>query len=103
MVVLLAKHKLKFSLPFTHTHSADDMGLGKTLSMIALIVKTRGKTAEAVRGGGGGPTLQSKGTLVIAPLTLTRMWEEEIVKMVYPGTLSVFLYHGPKRPEDPRE
>lgn len=80
------------------------MGLGKTLSMIALIVKMKGKTAEAVRGGGGGgPTLQSKGTLVIAPLTLTRMWEEEIVKMVYPGTLSVFLYHGPKRPEDPRE
>ena len=71
--------------------------------MIALIVKTKGKTAEAGRGGGGGPTLQSKGTLVIAPLTLTRMWEEEIVKMVYPGTLSVFLYHGPKRPEDPRE
>lgn len=79
------------------------MGLGKTLSMIALIVKMKGKTAEAGRGGGGGPTLQSKGTLVIAPLTLTRMWEEEIVKMVYPGTLSVFLYHGPKRPEDPRE
>ena len=78
------------------------MGLGKTLSMIALIVKTKGKTAEAGRGG-GGPMLQSKGTLVIAPLTLTRMWEEEIVKMVYPGTLSVFLYHGPKRPEDPRE
>ena len=83
------------------------MGLGKTLSMISLIMKKKqlGETSEPQSTGEkrGGPTLRSEGTLVVAPLTLLSIWENEIESKLYPGNLSVFCYHGPKRPKDPRE
>lgn len=46
---------------------------------------------------------QIKSTLVVVPLTLLGMWEREIQSMVDRNTLSVLVYHGPKRTTDHRE
>ena len=31
------------------------------------------------------------------------MWKEEIETKLYPGTLSVLVYHGASRPKDPHK
>lgn len=83
------------------------MGLGKTLSMISLIMKAK-QLEEAVSESQptwesrGRPTLKTEGTLVVAPLTLLSIWEKEIESKLFSGNLTVFRYHGPKRPKDPR-
>uniref|UniRef100_A0A1X7TXG7 Transcription termination factor 2 n=1 Tax=Amphimedon queenslandica TaxID=400682 RepID=A0A1X7TXG7_AMPQE len=86
---------------------ADDMGLGKTLSMISLIMKKKQleeaeSEPQSTGESRGRPTLRTEATLVVAPLTLLSIWENEIESKLYSGNLSVFRYHGPKRPKDPR-
>ncbi|KAK1992149.1 SNF2 family domain-containing protein [Colletotrichum falcatum] len=64
---------------------ADDMGLGKTISVLSLIVSNK-STAPG-----------RKTTLIVAPLSLIRQWEDEIKKKVKPEhELSVFVYHNTK-------
>lgn len=46
---------------------------------------------------------QSRATLVICPVAALMQWKHEIEKHVAPGTLSVYLYHGPKRTKHPEE
>ncbi|CCJ28149.1 unnamed protein product, partial [Pneumocystis jirovecii] len=65
---------------------ADDMGLGKTVQTIALIVsRKRPKCFQNV---------YSKSTLVVAPLSIIRQWESEIINKT---NLSVLVYHGNER------
>lgn len=79
------------------------MGLGKTLSMISLILHTKRERPAVASPKSSDCSFASAGTLVVAPLTLLKIWEDEINSKVYPGHLSVFVYHGPRRPKDPRE
>ena len=46
--------------------------------------------------------MRSSGTLVIAPASLIGQWKEEASVKLEPGLLDTYLYHGPKRTEDPR-
>ena len=50
-----------------------------------------------------GKTAQSRTTLVICPVAALMQWKHEIEKHVAPGTLRVYLYHGPKRTKNPEE
>lgn len=67
---------------------ADDMGLGKTVMMIALVATVR-------------PLKGARGTLIVCPLSVMGQWERELSARTKPGTLSVLVYHGPSRPQDP--
>ncbi len=78
------------------------MGLGKTLSMISLVIVQKGKQPIVERRV-DDQLLRVKGTLVVCPLTLLEMWDQEIRSRVRPHTLSVLVYHGPKRTKDYRE
>ncbi|KAI9793804.1 MAG: hypothetical protein M1833_000527 [Piccolia ochrophora] len=84
---------------------ADMMGLGKTLSVLALVVATMDdasawskqrpparQTEEEV------PLMRnSKGTLLIAPLSTVGNWEEQIKMHLDDSTLSSYIYHGTDR------
>ena len=61
---------------------ADAMGLGKTIQTIATMVKNPSTDRKI------------KNTLIILPLPLLQQWKEEIESK---STLSVYIYHGPKR------
>jgi hypothetical protein len=50
-----------------------------------------------------GKAAQSRATLVICPVAALMQWKHEIEKHVAPGTLSVYLYHGPRRTKIPEE
>ncbi|OHW97628.1 SNF2 family domain-containing protein [Colletotrichum incanum] len=65
---------------------ADDMGLGKTISVLSLIVSNKSSTPGR------------KTTLIVAPLSLIRQWEDEIKKKVKTEhVLSVFIYHNTQK------
>ncbi|KAK1985891.1 SNF2 family domain-containing protein [Colletotrichum cereale] len=65
---------------------ADDMGLGKTISVLSLIVSNKSTTPGR------------KTTLIVAPLSLIRQWEDEIKKKIKPEhSLSVFIYHNTQK------
>uniref|UniRef100_A0A7S0BQX2 Uncharacterized protein n=1 Tax=Rhodosorus marinus TaxID=101924 RepID=A0A7S0BQX2_9RHOD len=66
--------------------------MGKTLQTIALILARRKREND--------PSV-SKTTLVVCPLVALNQWDSEIKKFTEKGSLSVLLYHGPKRPADP--
>ena len=83
---------------------ADMMGLGKTLSILSLIV---GSLGEAEAWSKKKPSqhperrplllLNSKCTLLVAPLSTLANWEEQIKAHILPDTLSVYVYHGSNR------
>ena len=87
---------------------ADMMGLGKTLSILSLIV---GSLADAESFSLCSPPRSPqqmllrnlKGTLLVAPMSTIQNWEEQISAHIAPGTLSVYVYHGPKRTADHHE
>ncbi|KAJ7821729.1 P-loop containing nucleoside triphosphate hydrolase protein, partial [Mycena leptocephala] len=61
---------------------ADDMGLGKTITMLALILETRGGTAENAR----------RANLVVAPLSVLETWNAEATR--HCPSLKKLLYRG---------
>lgn len=63
---------------------ADEVGYGKTATTLALIDQTRSEAAnfaEVTREG----TVSLKATLIIVPQTLTRQWENQIIKFLGRG------------------
>ncbi|KAJ8131633.1 hypothetical protein O1611_g1992 [Lasiodiplodia mahajangana] len=83
---------------------ADDMGLGKTVTMLALI----GLTLSLERCGCQATptkTMQSpftRGTLVVVPLSLLVVWEEQIKEHMSPE-IRTLVYYGPDRTKNPYE
>jgi len=78
---------------------ADVMGLGKTLQVICLIISSLDAAAAfaAPTEGKRPPKRRVKTTLVVSPLSTIGNWEGQIKAHVKFGTLSVYVYHGPKR------
>lgn len=107
---------------------ADMMGLGKTLSTLSLIAST---TSDALTWASQEPVRQntgpqkqlqnqfvppkpdslgltqakrnSKGTLLVCPLSTITNWEEQIKQHVHHGAFSYHIYHGPHRIKDMNE
>ena len=71
------------------------MGLGKTLQMIAVIA------ASKAAAGASGARLRP--TLVVCPVSVMSVWEEQLAAHSTAGALSVHVYHGPGRSRDPSE
>ena len=71
---------------------ADEMGMGKTIQAISLIMAHRAKAGAQV-----------KSTLVVCPLVAMVQWRGEIEKYCTAGSLSLTIYHGPKRVTDSTE
>ncbi|KAL8906452.1 MAG: hypothetical protein Q9171_006264 [Xanthocarpia ochracea] len=65
------------------------MGLGKSLSMISLIALDL-----SVRGTS---SLLTGPTLLVVPLSLLSLWENELGTHLEPGTLTYWRYYGPNR------
>ncbi|KAF8161207.1 SNF2 family N-terminal domain-containing protein [Crassisporium funariophilum] len=66
---------------------ADAMGLGKTLTMIALIIATKGDSDVGF----------SKSTLIVVPVSVLSNWEKQIEDHCTQGALSSCVYYGTKR------
>ncbi|KAG6037663.1 hypothetical protein E4U41_004889 [Claviceps citrina] len=82
---------------------ADDMGLGKTLQSVALILTNR-KPGEGSAGWKKQYEEVEKTTLVVAPLSLIRQWEQEIADKVESSHgLKVLVHHGPQRTKDAKQ
>ncbi|KAI3546212.1 SNF2 family domain-containing protein [Colletotrichum abscissum] len=67
---------------------ADDMGLGKTISVLSLMVSQKSTK----------PTCKT--TLIVAPLSLIRQWEDEIKKKLKSGpphALTVYIHHSTQK------
>lgn len=91
------------------------MGLGKTIEVIALILKSFTESTEFVtnlktRISDGdievtdfdSSLMPTKGTLIVCPLSTVSNWEDQIQQHVKRGALSVYVYHGAARCQDPR-
>ncbi|CAN8270214.1 unnamed protein product [Cochlearia groenlandica] len=77
---------------------ADDQGLGKTISTIALILYQKLKSQSKPR------SRKSGGTLVICPASVVKQWARELEdKVSDEHKLSVLVYHGSNRTNDPIE
>ncbi|KAK7962443.1 uncharacterized protein PG986_003268 [Apiospora aurea] len=73
---------------------ADDMGLGKTISTLALLVDGRVPASQTSPGRLGT-------SVVVAPVSLLRQWENEIKdKVKHTHLLKVHDYHKKKLPYD---
>ncbi len=110
---------------------ADDMGLGKcclvhfltrtesligkTIEVIAVMLrsyeesinwvqsmKNRSPIADVQINDHDPALMPTKGTLIVCPLSTVSNWEEQIQAHVKRGTLSVYVYHGAARCQDPR-
>ncbi|WBW74765.1 DNA translocase Rhp16b [Schizosaccharomyces osmophilus] len=77
---------------------ADDMGLGKTIQTISLILshpyhdeslETTDETEKSIK--------PCRSTLVVAPLSLIKQWEEEVHSK---SNLKALVYHGANRKRD---
>ncbi|KAJ4890975.1 SNF2 domain-containing protein / helicase domain-containing protein / zinc finger protein-related [Raphanus sativus] len=81
---------------------ADDQGLGKTISIIALILLQKLKSQS--RHSKRRRSRRSGGTLVVCPASVVKQWAKELDdKVSLEHKLSVLVYHGSKRTNDPVE
>ncbi|CAG8441978.1 15256_t:CDS:10 [Acaulospora colombiana] len=103
---------------------ADDMGLGKTIQIIALVLGTQKEAIEFSQRssscdsfcaininqssaqsksdfGFDVPTMKSRGTLIVCPLSTVSNWEDQLTHHVQQGSLSFYVYHGGARISDP--
>ncbi|KAJ3255193.1 Eukaryotic initiation factor 4A-III [Boothiomyces macroporosus] len=110
---------------------ADDMGLGKTIQIISIILKGQPKQLTNVVNARASPavedpfgflskiekiepkkdelkvdnlaTIPSRTTLIICPLSTIHNWEDQILTHTKEDSLSVLVYHGNSRINDPRK
>lgn len=75
--------------PFQGGILADSMGLGKSLTVISLLATDWSEHAQKLIG--------VPPTLLVVPLSLLQMWEDELKRHLHPQTLRCWRYHGPKR------
>ncbi|KAG0307937.1 hypothetical protein BGZ98_009395 [Dissophora globulifera] len=90
---------------------ADDMGLGKTIQSMALIVSRPcgpiddpviwDDRQEYYQPPPKSKLVQTKATLVIAPVGLVYQWAEELRSKTLPGLLKIHIYHGGSKFNDP--
>lgn len=87
---------------------SDEMGMGKSLTMLSAIVDSLAAAEYFAQSGRrdlaskGIRKPASKATLVVVPSTLVLdAWVEQVQKHIYPNTLNIHKYHGPKRVLDP--
>ncbi|XP_035229205.1 transcription termination factor 2-like [Stegodyphus dumicola] len=78
---------------------ADDMGLGKTLTILSLILKQK-ENKNFLSSSQSGNDI-CKGTLIVCMASIIHQWKDEICRHCG-SNVSVFIYHGPKRQNDPR-
>jgi DNA repair protein RAD16 len=71
---------------------ADEMGMGKTIQTISLIMKNRASSPGTPSRG--EPV---KSTLVVCPQVAMVQWRGEIERYCKAGSLTLTMYHGPKR------
>ncbi|KAF0325304.1 WD domain-containing protein, partial [Colletotrichum asianum] len=78
--------------------SADEMGLGKTLTMLALTAAARDPTAECTCqvGEESFETHKPLGTLIVVPLSLLVVWDDQIEEHMAPE-FKRLIYHGATR------
>ncbi|KAF2728957.1 hypothetical protein EJ04DRAFT_84209 [Polyplosphaeria fusca] len=77
---------------------ADEMGLGKTLSMIALIASDQDADVGSTLTPKQNPQLtETHSTLVVVPLSLLSVWEEQLKIHTHPRRLTRFNHHGKHR------
>lgn len=69
------------------------MGLGKTVQIIALIATAKAAAAAAKK--------VCRPTLVVCPVSVLSVWEEQLSTHVDTDGLTVHVYHGPTRTRDP--
>ena len=90
---------------------ADEMGMGKTIQAIALLLAHRRNPADeklasawaaADRRHGVEASKPRGGTLVVVPVVAMGQWQAEISRFTAPNSLSVKVFHGAGRADDPR-
>lgn len=82
---------------------ADDMGLGKTLQTLSLILTNQKPKKEDKSWKKHFEGIE-KTTLVVAPLSLIRQWEGEIINRISKThRLKVYVHHGPNRTKSFKE
>ncbi|CAI6332927.1 unnamed protein product [Periconia digitata] len=79
---------------------ADEMGLGKSLSIISLIAQ--GLELDSTATERTPHTIQQNSyavdsTLLIVPLPLIAMWEEQFDRHVHKGAMTLYRHHGSTR------
>ncbi|EPE30717.1 P-loop containing nucleoside triphosphate hydrolase [Glarea lozoyensis ATCC 20868] len=86
---------------------SDEMGMGKSLTMLSAIVGSLATAHSFAQSGGRNLTsksnqkLASKATLILVPSALVLDgWVEEIQTHIFPNTINIYKYHGPKRESD---
>lgn len=87
---------------------ADVMGLGKTIQALALMASTMSEAnsfgrEKIVRRGESEMALicQSRATLLIAPVSTVKNWEDQIKEHTSSGSITKSIYHGPGREKNP--
>lgn len=93
---------------------ADDMGLGKTLSIITLVlahmqhIKALPNCSDADDRKNNDDedephfykSLHKGGTLIVCPASLINQWDKEVERRLQRHSMSVCVFHGPKRERD---
>ncbi|EEQ31460.1 putative 1-phosphatidylinositol 4-kinase [Microsporum canis] len=83
---------------------ADMMGLGKTLSILSLICSSLPEAAAwARKKSADSSMINAKTTLLVSPLSAVGNWVSQIKEHIKDDALSVYVFHGPNRTEDPKE
>ncbi|KAK5106933.1 hypothetical protein LTS08_001056 [Lithohypha guttulata] len=87
---------------------ADIMGLGKTIQALSLVANTMPQAAEfgnqkVVRQGEDELTLdcQSRATLLVAPVSTVKNWEDQIREHTRNGSMLYHVYHSNNRQRNP--
>lgn len=87
---------------------ADVMGLGKTIQALALIASTMdqayffGQTQLRRASEAESDLLaHSRATLLVAPVSTVKNWEDQIAAHTKPGSVTYHVYHGTNRIRNP--